>query len=157
MTRDGKIPRRALPTIRALAAQAQVRPGPGRRLIPVAAPDAAPAAPGDDAGDGDEDDDIDPTGVVELKSQLLAARVRERNAISRLREIELQHKEGRFVPLEEVQEDARESAEATRAALNAIPQRVALACEGRKAPEIEAIVNDEIQRVIAQQQSRFLE
>jgi phage terminase Nu1 subunit (DNA packaging protein) len=88
----------------------------------------------------------------ELRQQLLTAQVRERNAISRLRELELEHESGRYVELAVVQRDAADTAERILAVLRAVPQRCAMAleCSCRSAPVVEAKIGEEIERAIAE-------
>lgn len=86
---------------------------------------------------------------------MLAARVREKEAVSQLRELELEHESGLFVKRSEVEAAGRQIGESVRTALLAIPQRVALQVEATlardpalRAPQIEALIADEINQVL---------
>ena len=96
-----------------------------------------------------KDDDESPSG---LREQLLKAQVRERNAISRLRELELEHESGRYVELAIVQRDGADAAERILAGLRSIPQRSAmgLQCECRKAAVVEKVLVEEVERVVTE-------
>ncbi len=96
----------------------------------------------------------------DLGRQLLEAQTRERKAIARLRELELEHESGRFVELAAVQRDGEDTAERVLAVLRALPQRVAmrLECSCRRAAVVEHEIAIEVERAIAElQQSLYLQ
>jgi hypothetical protein len=97
-------------------------------------------------------DGADRGEVEDLEEQLLLAKIREREAISRLREIELERESGRFVALAEVERDAKDAAERILGVLRAIPQRTALAleCPCARAAVVKAKVSEEIERAISE-------
>jgi hypothetical protein len=94
----------------------------------------------------DEDDNTD------LRQQLLSAQVRERKAISKLRELELEHESGRCVELAVVERDGQDTAERVLAVLRALPQRTALAleCACRRAAVVEKVISEEVERAIGE-------
>lgn len=98
----------------------------------------------------EEQDDEGET--TDMRAQLLAAQVRERKAISRLRELELEHESGRFVELAVVKRDGQDTAERVLAILRALPQRTALAleCQCRRAAVVERAISEEVERAIAE-------
>lgn len=98
--------------------------------------------------------------VAVLEEKLLIAKLREREAISRLREIELERESGRYVALELVQRDAKDTRERILGVLRSVPQRVAraLECPCQRAAVVEAKVSDEVERAIAElAESKFAE
>lgn len=102
----------------------------------------------------------DDAATKELRSQLLRAQLREREAKADLQRLELQRELGELVPIVEVVADARACAEVIRACLLAIPARVGLQAEAivsrmvaeaglppgssPKAPVLERMIDDEI-------------
>jgi hypothetical protein len=99
-----------------------------------------------------EDEEDETNDIVSLKKKLLEHKVRERNAISKLRELELEHESGRFVELAVVRRDGEDAAERVLAILRAMPQRVALAleCSCRRAAVVERVISEEVERAIAE-------
>jgi hypothetical protein len=96
---------------------------------------------------------------ADLRQQLLAAQVRERKAISRLRELELEHESGRYVELAIVQRDGADAAERVLAVLRALPQRVALAleCPCQRAAAVKDKIAEEVERAVGElRESMFL-
>jgi hypothetical protein len=90
------------------------------------------------------------------KARLLAAQASEREAKAELRVLEAKHARGEFLLRSEVEEAGRAIGETIRAALLALPQRVALQVEhlaagprGARAPAIEALVADEVNAILA--------
>lgn len=90
--------------------------------------------------------------ATELRQQLLQARIRERKAIGKLRELELERESGRFVSLAMVQRDGEDAAERIIAVLRSIPQRCALdlECACRPAAVTEQKLSLEVERAIGE-------
>ena len=88
----------------------------------------------------------------DLRRKLMQAQLRERKAIGKLRELELERESGRFVELAIVEQDAEDAAERITGVLRAIPQRTAMAleCNCRRAAVVEVKIAEEIERAIAE-------
>ncbi len=116
-----------------------------------------------------EEDGAEETG---LRAKYITVQIREKKAVAALRELELQHEQGRFVLAEDVQAEGRALGATLRAGLLAIPARASLKLEAiaaaavrsvapdavpPRAPAIEALLLDEINEVlIALQGTRYV-
>jgi len=126
----------------------QISPGPGGRFSKA---DAETIRVGRKAKQEAKDQ------VSNLEEQLLQARLRERRAISKLRELELERESGRFVELAQVQRAGADAAQRILAVLRAMPQRVALEVDGalvapvdRRAAAVERIISVEVERAVSE-------
>jgi hypothetical protein len=102
----------------------------------------------------DSDEELDKT-QASTKQRLLEAQASEREAKAELRVLEAKHARGEYVLRAEVETTGRQIGEQVRAALLALPARVALQVEnlaaqprGARAPAIEALIADEVNHVL---------
>lgn len=98
------------------------------------------------------EEEADESDSNKLRQQLLQAQVRERKAIGRLRELELERESGRFVELAVVRRDGEDAAERVISILRAVPQRSAMAleCACRRAAVVEKKISEEVERAIGE-------
>ena len=101
----------------------------GRRVQPQFAP-SGPAAKEEGINKLYEAAEISKARGTIIKTQLV--------------ELELKIKQGKLLPLEDVQADAAAVGEELRGKLLSIPSRISVLCEGRTAREIEEIVENAI-------------
>lgn len=178
MDSAGCLPEEAIERARQLRALSVrgAESGPAQDAPPAQAPPAAPApapAARPSAPAGEPPSEPPPRRraemsssdeVVELKRQLLTAQVHEREAKAELLQLKAAHQRGDYVRLDDVVADARGAAETIRAALLALPGRVALQVEAlaaradgtARAPQIEALIADEVNEIlVALQGARY--
>ena len=99
--------------------------------------------------------------AAEARAAMRRAELREREAKAAQRELDLAQARGELVPLVEVRQDARATAELIRTRLLAMPPRAAPLCAAvalgpRQVAEVEAVLADEVNAALeALQQSRF--
>lgn len=106
-----------------------------------------------------DDDQLTSTGTVSVDRVSAAfnkARLAEKTYQAKLRELEFKEKQGLFISKEEIESDAKNTAEELRGMLIAIPAQIADLCEGKEAREIEGIIEDAINDAMkAMNKSRF--
>jgi hypothetical protein len=106
-----------------------------------------------------DDDQLPSTGTVSVDRVAAAfnkARLAEKTYQAKLRELEFKEKQGLFIQKEEIEADARNTAEELRGLLIAIPAQISDLCEGKEAREIEGIIEDAINNAMkAMNKSRF--
>lgn len=84
------------------------------------------------------------------------ARLAEKTFQAKLKELEYKEAQGLLLKIEEVEEDAAQTAGAIRDQLMSMGPRIAPLCEGKSAREIEAIIEDGINDALAAfQKARF--
>lgn len=96
--------------------------------------------------------------TYDIKEAMLRAQLREREAKADARELEVRQTRGELVPVVEAQADAMRAGEVIRTSLLALPARISLQLEdlvarspgAARAPQIEALVADEINAVLDQ-------
>lgn len=96
---------------------------------------------GDDPGD-------DASELKRLRLALLKSQTAQNLTGAKKKEFELQVKKGEFVKTAEVELDAAEAATNVISVLNELPARIASACVGLSAPEIEARATAEINKAV---------
>ena len=84
------------------------------------------------------------------------AKLREKQVVARRKEIELDTLRGHLIPVDEVRADAVAVLASVRASLLALPGQVALRCEGKGAAEIDGVIADAVNVLLAEwHQGRF--
>lgn len=105
------------------------------------------------------------TETAELNRRLLRAETGEREAKQKLKELELEREQGRFVELDAVERAGRDAAQRILAVLRAMPQRIAREVDAalaapaeRRAAAVEKIVAREVERAVGElRQSLYLQ
>lgn len=107
----------------------------------------------------DDDENMPTTGIVtndKVAQQFNRAKTAEKTFMAKLRELEYKEKQGLLIPKEQVEEDAKATAEELRGLLFAIGPRIAPICESKPAREIEVIIEEAINDALqALKKSRF--
>jgi excisionase family DNA binding protein len=161
------------PRISQLVAEGKLPATPGpKRLIPYAeglrAWQVHRATATGQPLPGGEERPLSPTAVagspppaescpeVDTAVSYAVARARKESAKARLAELDLAEREGSLIPIDEVKADAVTVLGSLRAVLLALPGRVALRCEGKSAAEIEEVLSDHVNGMLAEwHQGRF--
>lgn len=78
------------------------------------------------------------------------ARARKEAARARLAELDLAEREATMIPVDEVRADAHAVMGSVRASLLALPGQVSLRCEGKNAAEIEAVIGEAVNGLLAE-------
>lgn len=95
--------------------------------------------------------------TVELERRVLTAETGEKEAKAKLRQLELEREQGKYVELAQVERAGKDAAHRILAVLRAIPQRTARELDAalasppdRRAAAIEKIMSREVERAIAE-------
>lgn len=100
---------------------------------------------------------VDGISVQKVNQAFNRAKLAEKTYQAKLKEIEYKEAQKLLIPRDEVLADARETAETLRGILFSMPPRIAPLCEGKLAREIEAIIEDGINRALTEmQKSTFI-
>lgn len=102
--------------------------------------------------------------TAELERRALTAETGEKEAKAKLRQLELEREQGRYVELALVERAGRDAAKRILAVLRAMPQRIAREVESaltapadRRAAAVERIVSREVERAVAEmRQSMYM-
>jgi predicted transcriptional regulator len=93
--------------------------------------------------------------TAQLERRLLLAETGEKEAKAKLRQLELEREQGRFIELAAVERAGADAAQRILAVLRAMPQRIALEVDAalaapadRRAAAVEKIVSREIERAV---------
>jgi len=116
-------------------------------------PDAAPAAPDSSALSRTRRETEDATNDAQRYAK---ARADREEIKARQAALGLAEQEGNLIPVDEVRADAVAVLASVRASLLGLPGQVALRCEGKSAPEIEGVLGDAVNELLAEwHQGRF--
>lgn len=94
--------------------------------------------------------------VARINEQYNKARLAEKVADAKLKELKYKEAEGQLIHINDVRADAMKTAGEIRAQLFSLPAQISARCEGKSARQIEKIITEGINEVLtALQNSRF--
>lgn len=139
--------------------------GPHKRRIPFTAgmaawdayrgettvsTDGAPVSAPSPASTAAAQAEDEAASVVTVADRMARAKADDKAYQAETRRLKLEELRGSLIPASEVRAEAEACATRVRSALSSLPSRLALRLEGRTAPEIEAMLSDEIGAALRQ-------